>query len=83
MKASPWEDSTLIVSQADVLITVSWPFAPCGLFVSELVISYFPHSPSSAEFPEESVQFEKGRVKMNAVFQGIQRDNDIITPITP
>uniref|UniRef100_G3P745 Glutathione hydrolase n=1 Tax=Gasterosteus aculeatus aculeatus TaxID=481459 RepID=G3P745_GASAC len=35
------------------------------------------------EFPEESVQFEKGRVKMNAVFQGIQRDNDIITPITP
>ncbi|KAM8916845.1 glutathione hydrolase 7-like [Spinachia spinachia] len=39
------------------------------------------------EFPEESVQFEKGSlltgVKMNSVFQGIQRVNDIITSITP
>ncbi|XP_056293328.1 glutathione hydrolase 7-like [Pseudoliparis swirei] len=42
--------------------------------------------PSSAELPEESPPYEKGvvtRVKTNFVVQGILRNKDIITAITP
>uniref|UniRef100_A0A8C2ZGV4 Glutathione hydrolase n=1 Tax=Cyclopterus lumpus TaxID=8103 RepID=A0A8C2ZGV4_CYCLU len=71
----------LILAFSD--ITVSPPLPPPPI----LIISYFPNSPSSAELPEESPRFEKGcdvtRVKTKSVVQGILRNRDTITAITP